>query len=166
MEGNFHKIRSKCWTKMYNFVKRLLFFLLFLTCIFGGIYTCNLIMFKTVICRIPVDKTNLLVGHSHVAVSLDPSIVKHSIHATIGAQPLFLSYIKLRYLLRQNTHVEKVLLGFSPHDFSEYQDTKLIKKKKAVHFFDRFIPILPLSELIWPTFDKKIFYSLKNIYIV
>ena len=144
---------------MSRFIKRILFFLGFLTCFFGIIYAFNEFLFNSILCTTPPNKPNLLLGHSHVRVTLDPSLIKNSIHATIGAQPCFLSYIKLKYLLKHNSHINTVVLGFSPHDFSEYQDTKLIKEKKAVHFFDKFIPILAVSDLKLATFNRSIFIS-------
>ncbi len=142
---------------MRSFLLRMSGFAAFIVASASVIYAINVSVLDRVVVEIPAETTNLLIGHSQVRGSLDPAIVKTSIHATHGAEPYFLNYLKLRHILYRNPHIKKVVLGFSPADFSAYQDEKLLRQPWMVTFFDRYLPILELNELRWAKVNWPIF---------
>ena len=70
--------------------------------------------------------------------SLNPKLLYNTINISQGAEPYVLTYWKLKEILMLNK-IDTLILGFAPHNISEYNDKK---------FLNKFIQMKCLKEVI------------------
>jgi hypothetical protein len=81
-------------------------------------------------------KTILILGDSQTETSLNDSIIKNSINLSKAGDPLFFNYVKLKTIIKNNTHIKTVVLGFSPSNLDSkgfYEVPKM--KSKYINYF-------------------------------
>lgn len=73
----------------------------------------------------------LMIGDSHIKSSLDPSLIDHSRNLANSTENYFCTYYKLRYILKANPGVKKVIIGFSYQNITKYQESFLFSDEAA-----------------------------------
>jgi hypothetical protein len=61
---------------------------------------------------VPKDKNILIVGDSHTECAIDDSIFTRSFNISQSGTAYLYSYIKLRKILVENSHIDTVLVSF------------------------------------------------------
>ena len=80
----------------------------------------NLIIRNFYSYNIAKDKNILILGDSHTEVSLNDSIISNSINFSLGTSSYFHSYIKLKYILSNNEHIDTLILGYSFNSLTNF----------------------------------------------
>ena len=83
----------------------------------------------------------LILGDSHVQKSLNPCFFNAAKNISQSAEPYFVTYWKLKKLLHTNKTIDTLLLGFSFHNISAFNDKKLIDPSWSSEMFYRIYPI-------------------------
>jgi hypothetical protein len=85
----------------------------------------------------------LILGDSHIEAAIDPALIPGSRNVAISAEPFMASYYKLSRLLDHNPGVRAVVLGFGPHNLSQFNDEKFLSPPTAPEMFRRYHRLLP-----------------------
>lgn len=158
---------------MKKFVIKCILFLLFLLIYMGGNYIVNTHYINSIIPEVKLDNCKTLIaGDSHMKRALDPSFFDSAINISQNAEPYFITYWKLKKLLTINNTVNTLLLGFSFHNISAFNDRKLNDQRWSHEMFKRIYPIEELNtlkdiEIDWPGYytiliKKMCFYPIKK----
>jgi hypothetical protein len=67
--------------------------------------------------------SNLIIGDSHSFYGIQSEILGYQNISSHG-EPIILSFLKLKTLLKKNVKINNVILGIGPHSFSQFQDKK------------------------------------------
>jgi hypothetical protein len=68
----------------------------------------------------------LIIGDSHPMSSLDPKLIRNSKNIAFDSENYFFTYYKLKRYLSCNSHIRKVILGFSTHNISKMSSEMFI----------------------------------------
>ena len=82
----------------------------------------------------------LILGDSHPQKSIQPELFSNAKNISQQAEPYILSYWKLKKILESH-QLDTLILGFAPHNISEFNDLKFSKEKWAPEMFRRSYPI-------------------------
>lgn len=107
--------------------------------------------------RLNENANALVVGDSHVEVSINDSLLPFAVNLAQSQEPLFFSYFKTRILLRENPSIDILYLGVSYHSLSSGYD-QLILGPQAQQVASGYFFILPFEEKV-----KLLIHNLENI---
>lgn len=117
--------------------------------LFGGVLAANAGLNTLIFhhARAAVGKADVLIaGDSHLQKALDPRRFVSAENTCQPAEPYVVTYWKLRYLFqRQAPRV--LLLGFSHHHISAFNDRKFWDAQWATEMFHRVYPIQDFKEV-------------------
>jgi hypothetical protein len=71
--------------------------------------------------------TTLIIGASHSATSMHTEYLDKSINVAKSAEPLFFTYYKAKALLKNNPHIEHLVVAVSPLHISKYSAQQLFQ---------------------------------------
>ena len=100
----------------------------------------------------------LIAGDSHPLRSLNPELFKNAVNISQRGEPYVLTYWKLKKVLN-NYLPDTLILGYSTHNLSSFNDLKFSEDKWSVEMFKRCYPIQELSDI-----DRKIDVDYKTYY--
>lgn len=132
---------------MKKFGSRLLLFFSVLTVVFLLFFFINSWIIRSFPYKLDKKTKVLIIGDSHLQTSLNPQIIPNSYNVCISAETYNITYLKLKYLLEHNPNIQKVLLGFSYHNFSAFNDLKFITGNTSKYIFDTYYG-LPILEVL------------------
>lgn len=109
---------------------------------------------------IPINKNNvLIVGDSHPQTSLNPEYFNDAQNISQLAEPYILTYWKLKSIFKSYIP-DTLIIGFAPHNISQFNDLKFSDQKWSGEMFRRSYPIqefYKISGII--DIDYKLFYK-------
>lgn len=109
---------------MKKFVINIAVKILYTVIIFGFHFLFNSIAISQV--NVYENKSLFIIGDSHSRHGLDPEkISKSCVNYSQGAEPLSLSYFKIEDVVKR-TEVDTIILSFSPHNISIFNDKKFV----------------------------------------
>lgn len=120
---------------MNAFLKRLLLFTLILIGYLGVNYLINttIISFQ----KSDLKITNIIIaGDSHPQKSINPKMFNSATSITQTAEPYVSTLWKLKYLL-QDIQIDTLILGFSHHNLSAFNDLKFTNKTWSTEMYNR-----------------------------
>jgi len=124
---------------MKQFLWRLLRFLGVVAILFVCIFCYNTYQMRK---RKPkLNAETWLVGDSQVMVGINPALLHNTVNIAQQAEPLVVTYYKLKSLLAYQ-QPRQIVLGFSPHHLSDFNDLKFKLPKMAKSMFDKTYPIM------------------------
>lgn len=88
----------------------------------------------------------LIIGDSHPNCSLNPDLFNDAQNISQGGEPYVLTYWKLRKILKE-IEPDTIIIGFSVHNFSKFNDLKFSDKRWAGNLFTRSYTFESFSEL-------------------
>ena len=97
----------------------------------------------------PVNLNNvsvLIAGDSHPEKSINPNRFKSAKNISQGAEPYVLTYWKLKKIYESH-QPDTLILGFSIHNFSQFNDYKFSSKRWSIEMFKRSYPIQNFMEI-------------------
>ena len=120
---------------MNKFIIHTIFFLLGITIIFSINWSINyLIITKS---DIPIKKSKILIiGDSHPSRGVNPEILENAINVCQSAEPYIITFWKLKKIITK-AQPEKVIIGFSPHNISNFNDFKFNNERWQLEMFKR-----------------------------
>lgn len=92
------------------------------------------------------DCSILIDGDSHTLTSLDPEMFDDAKNISQTAEPYVVTYWKLKEIFSQMVP-DTLILGFSPHNISAFNDMKFSDKTWSTEIFSRIYPIQDLGAL-------------------
>lgn len=88
-----------------------------------------------------IDNTRILIaGDSHTQKSLNPDFFENAQNISQGAEPYVLTYWKLSHIFKYYKP-DTLILGFAPHNISQFNDYKFSSRKWSQEMFKRSYPI-------------------------
>jgi hypothetical protein len=107
-----------------------------------------------------MGNTNILIaGDSHPLKALNAKLFYSAENVSQPAEPLVVTYWKLKYML-QRIKVDTLLIGFSYHNFSAFNDIKFKDDHYAVEMFKRIYAIQNFKEIENLPIDYVKFYKI------
>ena len=106
------------------------------------------------------DKLVLIAGDSHTQKSLNPKYFPSAQNISQVAEPYVVTYWKLKRIFK-STKPDILILGFAPHNFSEFNDIKFSNEKWSGEMFKRYYPIEEFDEI-----SNKVSVDLNKFYEV
>ncbi|MBS2099061.1 hypothetical protein [Carboxylicivirga linearis] len=117
---------------MKNINKRLIYFTCILLVLLMGSFYINAYYYKIKAYNIPTSTKTLITGSSLVANGVDPQYIPNSVNIALAAEPLCLSYFKLKDILnREHEGLNTVVVSYSLPDISYDWDNVFIQSKKV-----------------------------------
>jgi hypothetical protein len=72
--------------------------------------------------KVGADTKCIVLGHSHTECGLNDKLISHTQNFSLGGEPYFYNYYKLRKLLEANPDIETVLISFSNNQIHQRMD--------------------------------------------
>jgi len=143
---------------MKLFIKNSVIFIFILITYF--LINCTINFFNIQNQLLPLTKTSILiVGDSHTQKSLDPNLFDNASNISQYAEPYLLTFWKLKKIFETFTP-DTIIIGFSPHNISEFNDLKFSNSKWANKMFERSYTIINFNEISNEiTVNKKLLYK-------
>lgn len=85
----------------------------------------------------------LVLGDSHVRVAIDPSMLPGARNVAQDAEPMMVTYLKMRRLLDVSPGVSTVVVGFGPHSLAPFNDAKFVSPDVAPEMGRRYYGLGP-----------------------
>ena len=124
---------------MKKFLIKLIFFMAFPISYFGVNMIINYLIYHNQ--PVPIKRTNILIaGDSHPQKSLNPVYFHDAQNISQPAEPYILTYWKLKKIFK-TVLPDTLIIGFAPHNISEFNDLKFSNKRWADEMFKRSYPI-------------------------
>lgn len=102
-------------------------------------------------------KRILIVGDSHPKQAINPALLPSAYNIAIDAQPYCITYWTLKKVLK-TYGCDTVLIAFSYHNISAFNDQKFSDKLWSSEMFARIYTLVPLDSLKDFKFDKMEYY--------
>lgn len=144
---------------MNHFLKKTLTFLAIFALYAVGMYGINSMIIKSQRVDLGGKKT-VIVGDSHPMFALDPAHLGEAANVAQTSEPYYITYWKLKKLIKDNP-IDTLLLGFSYHNLSAFNDKKLEDPFWSSEMFRRTYPIAEFEDLKGVEVDFKSYLSVK-----
>lgn len=118
--------------------------------------------------QISTEKKILVLGDSHTMTSINPKYFEACVNYSLPAEPIYLTYFKLKKIVRDNALLDKIIVGLGYHNFSEYNDKKFTKPQIANFLLNKTYAGISMSNIKQIELNIKIYLKvlLKNIVIM
>ena len=111
---------------MLQFLKKIFFFVIIF--VVYNILTFQINSFLAHKNHLKIENPNILiVGDSHTQRGINPKYFYSANNISQATEPYFLSFWKIKKYLNYNS-VDTIILGCSHHNFSRFNDYKLVKE--------------------------------------
>jgi len=117
--------------------------------------------------EVPFGNTSVLItGDSFPLRAIDPTLFNNSKNISQSGEPLFISYWKLKYLFNE-IEVDTLLLSYSHHIISAFNDKKLTNNKWSFEMFRRTYSLVDYPSKDDIKYSKKDFYNVyfRNMFL-
>ncbi len=143
---------------MKTFFKTFVIFILILFSYFGFNALLNRIIFSVI--DVPVGNVNVLIaGDSYLEHALNPALMNSAQNISQAGETYVITYWKLKYLLPK-VKIDTLILGFSYHNISGFNDLKFTDKRWSSEMFERIYLIQHLDQLENIEVDYPEFYKM------
>lgn len=142
---------------MKKFFKNISFFLLGLIIIFVINFSVNYLIIKNSEIKIK-SSGMLIIGDSHTRRSINPILLNNAQNISQNAEPYIITYWKLKSLVNK-VDPDTVLIGFAPHNISDFNDLKFSEKTWMSEMFERIYLIQEFKSLNNITIDYNSYYT-------
>jgi hypothetical protein len=120
---------------MFKYLKKTILFLLGLALFFLFNIGLNSLILSESFPSVNVHRT-LVLGDSHAKYDINPQLLDDAINVAQTGENYIVSYWKLKYFLKE-FHPETIILGYSPHNISRFNDYKFIDDEWSEEMFKR-----------------------------
>ena len=120
---------------MKKFLKNISFFLVGLIAIFIFNIGVNYLIIKNSDIKLNSSEI-LIIGDSHTRRSINPVLINNAQNISQNAEPYVITYWKLKSVINK-IRPDTVLIGFSPHNISGFNDLKFSSKEWSHEMFER-----------------------------
>jgi len=151
---------------MKKFIYRVFFFFGIVVLVMTFNYTFNSYFLNK---RHFVSNANtVIIGDSRMMTGLDPSLIDNCINTAQNSESYFISYFKLKYILKYSKNVKKIILGFSYPSLSAYMDNLYKNDFATGDVFNRIYPIISIKDFGFIPVDKERYYTIifRNMFVL
>lgn len=145
------EMNKNLYTSNFNvlviFAKRCILFLLLLVIVALIMFLINRQLIDSHPYRVNNNIVTVITGDSHTDAALSPIRIGKSVNISKKAEPTFESFYKIKHVLMHNDNIQNVVVGFSYHNLSEFNDRKLSDETWAYEVLNRSYPILEIGSL-------------------
>ena len=100
----------------------------------------------------------LIVGDSYPEKAINPNLFESANNIAQSAEPYMITFKKLKRVLKE-INPDTIILGFSYHNISAFNDYKLVDSKFSSEMFKRYYSVLDFRELKVIDIDYKAFVN-------
>ena len=130
---------------MKRFLVKVIVFSSFPLLYFGGNMMINYFIYNNQ--SVKLNNTSILiVGDSHPQKAINPKYFKDAQNISQPAEPLILSYWKLKKIFNSYTP-DTLIIGIAPHNISQFNDLKFSNAKWSTEMFRRSYPIEEFNDI-------------------
>lgn len=130
---------------MKRFIINITFFILIILCYFGLNMFVNHLIYKNH--QVSLNEHSIIIaGDSHTLKSIDPEYLQNARNISQTAEPYIITFWKLKKVF-ESFKPDTLILGFAPHNISEFNDLKFSDKKWASEMFNRSYSIFNIKEI-------------------
>ncbi|MDH8702638.1 hypothetical protein M2138_002006 [Dysgonomonadaceae bacterium PH5-43] len=97
--------------------------------------------------KIEDSKSILMIGDSHVGLSLDPQYINYSDNQFILGEHYLFTYVRLRCFLKNNPQLKTVVLGYTYSNLASATDNSLFNNYNKNASFPKYFALLNDNEL-------------------
>lgn len=136
-----------------NFIARLLILAVVVVILFALFLIAT--TFKTKTFR--VDDTTIeevFMGDSHVRYAVNDNLLKHGVNLANSSESTYFSYFKLKQILKSNSSIKTVYLGFSYHNLSAYYDQYTYGRYSVAHNYFYHLPLKEQLQIMKWSFKR------------
>ena len=126
---------------MKKFIKHLLLFSVIALTMYSAIIVFNYYLINSEPLAAPQSKNILILGDSNSQTAINDSIYRQSLNLSGSADPYLYSYLKLKKIINSNSHIDTLLLSFSPQNIFKNNWTF-----NTEHLYSRFQVYYPFME--------------------
>lgn len=143
---------------MKLFLRKISIFLVLPFIYFGANMLTNYFIYSNQ--SVSIKQTRVLIaGDSHPQKSLNPKYFNDAQNIAQEAEPYILTYWKLKHIFKSYTP-DTLIIGFAPHNISQFNDLKFSNRKWSSEMFRRCYPIQEFSKISNTVdVDYKIFFK-------
>jgi len=142
---------------MTKFFKKISMFLIGIIIIFVINWTINYLIIENSEINLKSSEI-LIIGDSHPKRSINPSLLKNGQNISQSSEPYVITYWKLKAVINI-IKPDTVLIGFAPHNFSDFNDLKFYDKKWSYEMFERSYLIQEFQFLPDTSIDYNSYYT-------
>jgi len=136
--------------KILEFTKEYILFVFYLGSFFLLNFLVNLYLKETTSPNL--DTNVLIMGDSHGERAVDPTYFHSAINISQSAEPLVLTYWKLKDIIEEN-NIDTVLISLSYHNLSAFNDLKYIDNRWSKEMMRRSFDLVDYDDLDKVDFD-------------
>jgi hypothetical protein len=129
---------------MKKFVLRVLLFFFIVTLVMLINYAFNSYYLHKK--HIVTESKTVVIGDSRMMTGVDPELIISCTNTAQNSESYFISYFKLKYILKNSNGTQNVLLGFSYPSFSAYMDHIFKNDPATGDVLGRIYPIISLKD--------------------
>ena len=104
-------------------------------------------LFENVVYKTDDEKTVLILGDSQVQHGLDPEKITNSVNTAQAAEPVLISYLKLKYIYKHNKNIKVIIAPYSPLHFTHTFDDMLDDKVYSSEIYNRSIYLFRIEDI-------------------
>ena len=133
---------------MIHFCKKILFLSIISTSIFLVllILSNKYLLTNNLSYQIDSDINTIFLGHSHVECGYNDSIIPQSINLAQSGESYFYTFLKLKYILKSNDHVNQVFVEFTNNQLRQDKDEWTWDKMHISRNFPTLSPICSIQD--------------------
>jgi hypothetical protein len=134
---------------MKNFLKKLGWFFIFSLLLNSAVLILIIAMNRSAVtqCDLEDDVRTVIVGDSHTMWAIDASSIEQVENISLNAEGYVYTYYKLEQLLRSESNLLHVYLGFGYHNLSAYYD-EYIYGDQFKSFIHRYIGVMQARDFL------------------
>jgi hypothetical protein len=148
---------------MKSFIFKFLTFLFFPTLFLGINFLLNS-WFISSQSGLSVKSSVIIAGDSHLQTSVDPAMFHSANNISLPAEPAIATFLKLKFLFNQHTP-DTLILGFSQHTISGFNDLKFKDLRWANEMFRRYYAVMNLDVISELEYDERIWQQTRFRYL-
>ncbi|SEH05360.1 hypothetical protein [Candidatus Venteria ishoeyi] len=135
---------------MKKFISKIVLF--FLVPLISMLIVLSIYFYRVHKLRIQSNVSTVICGDSHTQSALNDNFLHEAINISQQSEHYFYTYNVLKFVLKNNPHLNKVIMGVSFHSFGTGNDRFVFDNKQAIKMYPKYFPILDnqsLRKIIW-----------------
>ncbi len=129
---------------MKKFLRKVLGFISVLLLIFLLVFGLNRYFSDF---RIDPKNTTLIIGHSHSECAYNDSLIFGVSNYSESGETYFYNYIKVKKLIEQNPHIDRILIEFTNNQIKEYMDNRIWEDKYISYRFPKYVSFMNKEDI-------------------
>src|SRR5690606_1039164 len=97
--------------------------------------------------RIDPKNTTLIIGHSHSECAYNDSLIFGVSNYSESGETYFYNYIKVKKLIEQNPHIDRILIEFTNNQIKEYMDNRIWEDKYISYRFPKYVSFMNKEDI-------------------